>query len=175
MLEQLTRLSDKTRGMIVVAATLGILVSVNSQIYIKQGIIEGGDIMLLRLAPRDPRSLMQGDYMALRYAMANEVARAAEAAGMTDGLTVVELGPNGEAGFVGLYQGQELSQSQRVLRYRRRGESVRLASDAYFFEEGQWETFASARFGELRVNDDGEAVLTGLRDADGNRLGPPLH
>jgi uncharacterized membrane-anchored protein len=161
--------------MIVAAATLGILLIINTQIVVKQGIIEDGRVMLLRLAPRDPRSLIQGDYMALRYAMADRVARATEAAGITDGRVVVELAANGEAGFVGLYQGQQLDQSQQLLRFRRRGESVRLASDAYFFEEGQWESFAEARFGELRVDADGDAVLTGLRDASGIRLGPALH
>jgi len=175
MNEPMTRLSEKTRLMIVVAVTLGILVIINTQIVVKQGIIEDGRIMLLRLAPRDPRSLMQGDYMALRYAMADPVARATEAAGITDGRVVVELAANGEADFVGLYQGQPLSQGQQLLRFRKRGESVRLASDAYFFEEGQWQTFNDARFGELRVDDDGDAVLTGLRNADGDRLGPALH
>lgn len=161
--------------MIVASMTAAILLIINSQIIVKQGIIEDGDVVLLRLAPRDPRSLLQGDYMALRYAMADKVAQAANAAQITDGRIIVERAPNGEAGFVGLYEGQPLTQTQRILRFRRRGESVRLASDAYFFEEGQWETFASARFGELRVNDDGDAVLTGLRDADGNRLGQALH
>ena len=52
------------------------------------------------------------------------------------------------------------------------GETVRLASDAYFFEEGQWKTFESARYGELRVDDDGNAVLTGLRDENFQPLGP---
>jgi uncharacterized membrane-anchored protein len=41
---------------------------------------------------------------------------------------------------------------------------VRLASDAFFFEEGQGQTYQRARFGELRVADDGSAVLVGLRD-----------
>ena len=154
---------------------VSILVIVNSQIAIKESIIENGTIMLLQLAPRDPRSLVQGDYMALRYAMAGRVAQAAEAAQMMDGRVVVELAPNGEASFVALDQGQSLIQNQHLLRFRKRGDSVRLASDAYFFEEGQWETYANARFGELRVSADGDAVLTGLRDQDGNRLGPALH
>jgi uncharacterized membrane-anchored protein len=51
---------------------------------------------------------------------------------------------------------------------------VRLASDAYFFEEGRWNNYAGARFGELRVSKAGDAVLTGLRDQEGNRLGEPL-
>lgn len=174
MPELMSGLSEKTRLAVVVAMTVGILVFVNAQIVIKQRIIEDGNIVLLRLAPRDPRSLLQGDYMALRYAMADEVARATATTGITDGRIIVKLAPNGEAGLVGLYQGQQLDQSQQLLRFRKRGGAVRLASDAYFFEAGQWEAFADARFGELRVDADGEAVLTGLRDADGNRLGPAL-
>jgi uncharacterized membrane-anchored protein len=171
----MTGLSEKARFLIVVAMAAGILVIVNAQIVIKEGIIETGNTVLLRLAPRDPRSLIQGDYMALRYAMADQVARAAEAVGVTDGRVIVKVTPDGEAEFLGLYHGQGLGQSQQLVRFRRRGDSVRLASDAYFFEEGQWETFADARFGELRVDDDGEAVLIGLRDAGGSRLGPGLH
>ena len=175
MLERLTHLSVKTR-LIVMAVGMGaILVIVNSQIAIKQSIIENGSMMLLRLAPRDPRSLLQGDYMALRYAMANQVAQAAKTAQLTDGRIVVDLASNGEASFAGLYQGQSLGQNQRLLRFRKRGDSVRLASDAYLFEEGQWQTYANVRFGELRVSEDGEAVLTGLRDDHGNRMGHALH
>lgn len=99
-----------------------------------------GDTLLLRLAPRDPRSLLQGDYMALRYAMAAEVSHAAEA--------------------------------QHLLRFRKRGDSVRLASDAYFFQEGESERHENARYGELRVSDDGDAVLAGLLDRDLHRLPP---
>ena len=155
--------------------TLVILVIVNSQIAFKEGIVANGEKVLLRLAPRDPRSLLQGDYMALRYAIADEVARAAQQAGIRDGKIVVALARNGEAGFVDLYDGQPLGTTQRLLRFRRRGDSVRLASDAFFFEEGQWETYADARFGELRVDEDGEAVLTGLRDRNGYRIGEVLH
>ena len=113
--------------------------------------------------------------MALRYAMAGEVARAARTAGISDGHIVIERAENGVASFVGLHEGQSLTVNQRILRFRRRGDSVRLASDAYFFEEGQWKAYEGARFGELRVSAVGDAVLTGLRDREGNRLGAPLH
>lgn len=175
MLKRMARLSEKTRLTIMAVMTIGILVIVNSLIVVKEGIIENGDSMLLRLAPQDPRSLLQGDYMALRYAMTSKVAQAAKTAQITDGRIIVELAPNGEASFGSLYEGQQLTQTQHILRFRKRGGSVRLASDAYFFEEGQWKTYANARFGELRVSDDGSAVLTGLRNGDGDRLGEPLH
>jgi uncharacterized membrane-anchored protein len=42
---------------------------------------------------------------------------------------------------------------------------VRVATDAYFFQEGTSGKYASARYGELRVDDDGSSVLVGLRDS----------
>jgi uncharacterized membrane-anchored protein len=174
MPERLARFPERTRLLVMFLTTFVILVIVNIQIVIKEGIIANGDILLLRLAPRDPRSMLQGDYMALRYAMADEVAHAARTAEVTNGLVIVVLAESGEASFVDLFHGQTLAENQRLLRFRKRGDSVRLASDAYFFEEGQWNTYADARFGELRVSEAGDAVLTGLRDREGNRMGEPL-
>jgi len=85
---------------------------------------------------------------------------------------VIELGELNEATFVSLYQDQPLQEGQQLLRYRKRGDSVRLASDAFFFEEGSGQDYRDARFGEIRVNANGDAVLIGLRDAEGERLGP---
>ena len=171
MAEHLSRLSERKRLFVLFLMTVVILVIVNSQIVIKEDIIENGETLLLRLAPQDPRSLLQGDYMALRYAMADEVLHAAQAAEVTDGHVVVALAEKGEASFVDLFEGQAVAENQHLLRFRRRGDSVRLASDAYFFEEGEWETYAAARFGELRVSEEGDAVLVGLCDREGNRLG----
>ena len=175
MLERLSALSYRSRLLILVGTTAAILVMVNIQIMNKQKILQNGDTLLLQLAPRDPRSLLQGDYMALRYAMTTEVAQAAKQAQLSDGRIIVEIKQDKQASFIGLYEGQVLAQGQRILRFRRRGESVRLASDAYFFEEGQWKTYAEARYGELRVDSRGDAVLIGVRDSEGRRLGPGLH
>ncbi|MCU7808161.1 MAG: GDYXXLXY domain-containing protein, partial [Candidatus Thiodiazotropha sp. (ex Semelilucina semeliformis)] len=141
MLKSISGLPDKARLVVMAIMTLLILLIVNSQIIVKEGIIQNGDTLLLRLAPRDPRSLLQGDYMALRYVMTREVAQAAKSAQIDDGNIIVNLDPTGEASFVSLYQGQQLTETQHLLRFRKRGDSVRLASDAYFFQEGQWEIY----------------------------------
>lgn len=175
MLNRIFNLTDRAR-IIVLAVTVAIVLTViNIEITSKERIVRNGTTVLLRLQPRDPRSLLQGDYMALRYAMVDAVVREAGQSGMSDGKAVVELGELNEATFVALYSGQPLQQGQHLLRYRKRGDSVRLASDAYFFEEGSGQDYRRARFGEVRINTDGNAVLTGLRDAEGNRMGPALH
>ena len=168
-------MSERTRLIVLGGMTLAILALANLQIAGKERVVSDGRTVLLRLAPVDPRSLLQGDYMALRYAMTDSVARAAETAQVSDGVAIVAIGDMGEASFVDIYDGQQLAQDQALLRFRKRGESVRLASDAFFFEEGQFETYRGARFGALRVNDSGDAVLTGLRDSTGQRLGTPRH
>jgi len=175
MLDRILNLQDRTRLIVMAVMTVIILSVINFEIAGKERIVRNGETVLLKLAPRDPRSLLQGDYMALRYSMASNVATEAGRNKSADGIAIIQLDELNRASFVAVYEGQPLESGQQLLRYRKRGDSVRLASDAYFFEEGQWEVYSSARFGEIRVNADGEAVLTGLRDSSGKRLGPPLH
>jgi uncharacterized membrane-anchored protein len=175
MLKHISDLSERTRLLVLAVMTAVILAAINIEISGKEKIVRDGTMVLLRLAPRDPRSLLQGDYMALRYSLAAEVMREAGQLDTNDGVAVIELGKLDEASFVGLYDGQQLEAGQILLRYRQRGESVRLASDAYFFQEGTAEEYNGARFGEIRVDAKGDAVLTGLRDSEGNRLGVALH
>lgn len=174
MSETTLKLSNKIRLIVLAVTVIIILGVINVEIMQKEAIVANGATVLLRIAPRDPRTLLQGDYMALRYAMAATVAEKAQEANITDGLLVAELADSGEASFVAIYGGQPLTDKQQLLKFRRRGESVRLASDAFFFEEGQWQTYEQARFGELKVSDDGEAVLVGLRNDEYERLGTAL-
>ena len=166
---------DRVRLAILILGAIIVLAMANLQIFGKEAVVREGRTVLLRLAPIDPRSLIQGDYMALRYALADEVAAAARHAGVRDGYAVVRVDANDEASFAGLYDGQQTASNEALLRFRRRGETVRLASDAFFFEEGQWQTYEGARFGELRVGANGDAVLTGLRDEGRALLGTSLH
>jgi uncharacterized membrane-anchored protein len=149
------------------------LAVVNLQVAGKERLVQNGTTVLLQLAPADPRSLMQGDYMALRYRMADSVAGATRAAGIRDGSIVIELDENQEAEFIEIHDDQPLGANRHLLQFRKRGGTVRLASDAYFFEEGEGSTFRTASFGELKVSADGDAVLIGLRDAHHRRLGTP--
>ena len=41
-------------------------------VWSNERILSGGQTVLLELAPVDPRSLMQGDYMALNYALTHQ-------------------------------------------------------------------------------------------------------
>lgn len=163
MPEPRASLPPRRRLAVIAATTVLILAFVNLEIAGKERILREGTTVLLELAPIDPRSLLQGDYMALRYAMAGEVARAAVEKGVSEGRIVVDLDRNGVARFARIHEGEPLTEGQHLLQFRKRGDSVRLASDAWFFEEGTAQAYRGARFGELRVADDGEAVLVAVR------------
>lgn len=134
----------------------------------KERLLASGDVVLLQLAPVDPRSLIQGDYMRLDYAIAR--AMDGQDRWPRDGHVVVTLDSQRVATFVRRDDGRPLSGTEHLLRYRRRDRRIRIGSNAYFFEEGSASRFARARYGELRVASDGNSVLVGLRDS----LGAPI-
>jgi uncharacterized membrane-anchored protein len=150
-----------TRALIAVGAVL-VLGSVNVAIYEKEQIKAHGETIYLELAPVDPRSLMQGDYMALRFALAQDI----DPARHPENRAPLQLDENRVATFDRAPPADGLS-----IRFRRRNGDVWLGTNAYFFEEGSAKQFEGARYGEFRIDRrTGEAVLVGLRDERFRRL-----
>ena len=146
-------------------------------IWSKERVLASGRTVLLHLAPVDPRSLIQGDYMALRYAIGQEIP-SLEGIPRT-GRLVLRLAPTGAATFARLHRGGDLAPGEQLLRYRVRStgwrQELRLGAESYFFEEGTADRYAKAAYGELKVGRDGEPVLVGLRDDRLRPLGKRLH
>lgn len=162
------------RKIFLLAGLVIILLTINALIFSKEQILAHGELMLLDLAPRDPRSLMQGDYMTLRYQLAQDIEASRQWTGDTDGYAVVTLGENRVVKFVRVYQSAEnLAPGEYKLHYRMRGGRVKLATDAYFFQEGHAAYYNGARYGLFRVSADGDAVITGLCDGNFNALSAP--
>jgi len=166
------------RKWIAIAAGLAMLVTANYLIYGKERVLTEGRIVLLRLAPVDPRSLMQGDYMALRFWVTNAVLKRGRLEGrlhdgrLRDGRIVLRLDERDVGRFVRFDDGAPLGPDEVRLRYRVRDGEVKLATNAFFFREGDAELYEAARYGEFRVGANGEAILTGLRGSDLQPLGP---
>ena len=151
-----------------------VLVVPNAAIVHKERVLATGTPMLLELAPVDPRSLIQGDYMRLDYALVRTLpADPQHAAWPRHGKLVVTVDSQGVARFVRRHDASvPLAAAEHLLTYRRRDDAIRVGSDAFFFQEGHAPLYESARYGELRVAPSGTSVLVGLRDADRRRLGP---
>jgi uncharacterized membrane-anchored protein len=159
------------RKLVAFLAGLAVLAFVNYGIYQREQLLTDGRIVLLRLAPVDPRSLMQGDYMRLNFEVATQAFPFARREELNnDGHLVVAVDGNHVATFRRIDNGQPLAPGELRLRYRVRNGAPQFATNAWFFEEGSGRAFQDAAFGEFRVADDGEMILTGMRDSSGRLL-----
>lgn len=152
------------RKAVVIAAGLAVLLLVNVGIYQRERLLTEGEIVLLRLAPVDPRSLMQGDYMRLDFELAQLAFPFQTQPEKDDGHIVVALDAQRVGHFRRFADGRPLARGEIALRYRVRGGRPHFATNAFFFEEGQARAYEDAAYGAFRVGGDGDMILTGLRD-----------
>jgi uncharacterized membrane-anchored protein len=163
-----------TRVLTIAGGLLLILGVTNVQVARQERLLAAGRPMLLALAPVDPRSLIQGDYMVLDYAIERAPGVDRNPDWPRDGALVVRDDERGVAQYVRRHDaGTGLASGERLLAYRVRNGSLRVGTDAFFFQEGHADVYAPARFGELRVDDAGRSLLVGLRDAELRPLVPP--
>ncbi|VUZ28809.1 Uncharacterised protein [uncultured Comamonas sp.] len=151
------------------AAALGL---VQWDVQRKEAVLAHGQKIYLPLQPQDPRSLMQGDYMALRFALPAAVTAQIKTQQerqplLSHVLVLARLDARGVADIQRLAQPGEVPQAGAVLLPLKllKGRWV-VVTDAFFFPEGQGTPLAAARFGEFRVLPDGRALLAGLAAAD---------
>ena len=160
------------RRLIIAIAGALVLAVANVGIYQKESLVESGRVVLLQLAPVDPRSLMQGDYMALRFKVADDAFRGVERETLADGQIVLTMDERNVGSFARFDNGGPLASNEVVIRYRVRDGSPKFATNAYFFQEGTAGLYAGARFGEFRVSSSGDAILTRMRNDKLEPLGP---
>ena len=154
----------------ILAAWLLVAIVVAHTVYGFERTLKEGQLVLLELAPVDPRSLMQGDYMALSYAVDGQLR------GLEQNVATyahLHLGAEGRAVLAGT--GAQPSSEPGVVSVRiRRGKwGASIGPNAFFFQEGTAAVYEQARWGGFRVAEDGTALLTGLYDADFQLLADP--
>lgn len=167
---------------IALAALIAVLGIVNASIIDKEKHLAEGQVVYLELAPVDPRSLMQGDYMALNFRVAQQVYEAlpkseeyrgwnrnAEAG---DGYVVVTLDEKKIGTFQRLDNSTALADNETRLRYRVRNGEVKFATNAFFFQEGHAQAYEAARYGQFRVDKDGELLLAAMFNETLERIHP---
>jgi uncharacterized membrane-anchored protein len=157
------------RKLVILLGGAAILALVNYSIYEKEQLLASGRVVFLELAPVDPRSIMQGDFMALRFALQSAVLPDDR---LRDGQMVVALDNRSVARFRRLDNGTPLAPDEIRIFYRVRANQVRLGTNAFFFQEGDAPYYRGARYGEAHIGDDGQMILTGLRDGNLQKMGP---
>jgi len=147
-----------TRWGLLVPALLVLLVT-NVGIWQKEQVLAQGTTVFVELAPVDPRSLMQGDYMTLAFALPPNANPGMPASNFV----VAQRGDDGIAALTRFHDGETaLAPNELLIAVTRRGVGQVLVTDSWFFKEGEAKRWQGARYGEFRVDQNGKAVLVDL-------------
>ena len=137
----------------------------NWSVYQKEQTLKDGQLVLLQLAPVDPRSLMQGDYMRLNYKEASS--NLPDEQTDTRGYAILRKDSNQVGEIVRLQNTLEpVNDNELVIRYKIINRRLFLGAESFFFEEGQDTLYQKAVYGGLKVDDKGQSLLVGLYDED---------
>lgn len=155
-----------------------VLILINYAIYQKESHLSNGTIACLQLAPVDPRSLMQGDYMALSFALENNIRKQMDKMAdkdrmmrYSDGFALLKLEDNCTTSFISLSDKPHLSKDKIAIHYRIRNSNIKFATNAFFFQEGTANEYEDAKYGVFKVNEKGDPLLYGLKDKKLKMLG----
>lgn len=145
---------------------LATLAAVNVAIWQKEDLIRHGRAIYIELAPVDPRSLMQGDYMALSYRMSPRLRDQIENQdSLETTMALAKVDARGVATLDRLAGPADKPATDElpVMLMAKNGRWS-VVSDAWYFKEGTGAHWQVARYGEFRVMPDGRALLVGMAD-----------
>ena len=172
------------RRYLILLSLVPILVFFNFSIYQKEHLKTQSELIYLALVPVDPRSLMQGDYMRLRYQLAIDAERQlrqrrADAIHPVSPAShlVIGLDQRSQGTFVRFHKaGESLDKNERLLAFKLRGlqpdGQVYIHPESFFFQEGHGQAFQNARFAMIRLAPSGDHLLVGLADETGAEILP---
>lgn len=137
----------------------------NYSVANKEKILNDGQLVLLKLDPVDPRSLLQGDYMNLRYELSDSIHYQELP---SRGYCVVRLDNKNRGTKVRFQEHEKVLNKGEVLIKYTMPETwrINIGAESYFFQEGKAELYANAVYGGLRIDKKGNSLLVGLYDKD---------
>ena len=142
----------------------------NWMILDKEATLENGELVLLKIYPLDPLSLMQGKYMTLGYEMTREWNKDKKDLS-SSGFCIVKKEVGNVAQYIRLQDNRTpLGGGEIAIKYTRGDGIVRIGAESFLFEEGQEETYEQAKYAGLKVELDGSIVLVGLYNEGGEQI-----
>lgn len=141
----------------------------NNSILQKEELLSDGQLILLELAPVDPRSLMQGDYMRLRYAISDNINSDSIS---KRGFCVVKLEENGIAKKVRIQENKTpINHNEFLIEYTSKGwRGINIGAESYFFQEGEADKYENAKYGGIKVDNQGNSLLIGLYNENQKKI-----
>lgn len=153
----------KYKWIIILLNLVLLLVYFNHSIVKKEDLLKKGQLVLLELEPLDPRSLMQGDYMALRYKISENI----DFNSMPKrGYCIIVLDQNNRAEKVRFQKDlMPLNKGEHLIEYTSsNGWNINIGAESFFFQEGQARKYEKAKYGGVKIDKVGNSLLVGLFD-----------
>lgn len=149
------------KKIIFIISFLFIFIIFNYSIYQKEQLKANGKPVFLELAPADPRSHMQGDYMYLNFAL---VENQDYSKIKKSGYIVIEPNQLNIAVFKRFHDGSPLSVSEKLLHYQNRYGRISIVPDSFMFQEGYAKFYRNAKYGVFKFDNKNNYILVGLAD-----------
>lgn len=163
----------KYKWLIILLNLIIVLVLFNKSVVKKESLLANGELVLLELTPVDPRSLMQGDYMILRYAISDNTNDNYDSKNSSKrGFCVVTLDENGVAKRERLQDDKTpLKENEHLIKYNaRQWNGINIGAESFFFQEGTAEKYEKAKYGGLKIDKEGNSLLIGLYDENRKKI-----
>lgn len=159
---------ERRASVLLGAGALLILLVANVGIWQKENLIAHGQPVFIALAPVDPRSLMQGDYMRLNFVDFQRIDFGSrDISRMNQAYLVMRREGSGVAVPLQVHQkGKPLKADEFLIELTPSAGRWMLVTDAWYFTEGEADRWATARYGDFRVLPNGQALLVGLADTE---------
>lgn len=151
----------------IAAALLLIVATAGFVIWQFEQTLKAGRVVNIALAPLDPRSIMQGDYMALAYVIDRELPEDAT----HYKYAWLNIDAKQRASLHSLSNNLPQDPQLIAILLRQRDSIVSVGPNAFFFTEGTAALYEQAPYGQLRVDASGKALLTGLLNENLQLLG----
>lgn len=168
---------SKTYLFVLLAGLILVIGFAQYQIRSYQNILQNGVKAILQLAPVDPRSLMQGDYMQLNYALrteANHLLLQSNDLKLEENKTYWLVLTKDSDNIAQLYAVSDSWSDAKnlrnenpeliILRATLRSQNLDWGANSWFFTEGSGDKYAAAEYGVLSIDDNGQALISGLLD-----------
>ncbi len=150
-----------------------VLVVMNIAIWQKEQILAEGETVYVKLAPVDPRSLMQGDYMRLRYAIDNHLPSDRK---NNSNKVVIKTNAKAITEFVRLDNGSPLAEGEKRFKLDHSRFRAGIKPNSFFFQEGHAKLYEKAEYGifTFAKNNPDSYLLSGLADKDLQAIVAPV-
>lgn len=163
-----TQTSHTGKRLIIAVLVVLQIAAMSLQIGKSEWLLTHGQQIKLQLEPLDPRSLIQGDYVRLRYTITSPPIFNDRPEDTSSKRISVVLAPNAATGvyeFRRVYtKGEALAPGEVRLNGKRTGyESLEYGIENYFIPEGTGRDYErNAKFAEVKVSKNGDAILERL-------------